>query len=137
MSLESSVDLVLHAFTHGEQGDIFVQKSPASTILALAEAIQELFQQEALIDIIGTRHGEKLYETLISREEMVKAIDLGKYFRIPCDTRDLNYNIYITEGNPSSNSMTDYTSHAAKLLSVSELTDLLKSLPYIQNQLGQ
>ena len=137
MSLESSVDLVLHAFTHGEQGDIFVQKSPASTILALAEAIQELFQQEALIDIIGTRHGEKLYETLISREEMVKAIDLGKYFRIPCDTRDLNYNMYITEGNPSSNSMTDYTSHAAKLLSVSELTDLLKSLPYIQNQFGQ
>jgi UDP-N-acetylglucosamine 4,6-dehydratase len=137
MSLENSVDLVLHAFKHGEQGDIFVQKSPASTILDLAEAIQELFAKQAVVDIIGTRHGEKLYETLVSREEMIKAIDLGRYFRIPCDNRDLNYNAYITEGNPSSNSIIDYTSHAAKLLSISEIKELLLSLPYIQDQLMQ
>ncbi|HGU1458270.1 TPA: polysaccharide biosynthesis protein, partial [Escherichia coli] len=98
MSLEDSVDLVLHAFENGQQGDIFVQKAPASTIEDLAQAIKGLFNSEASNKIIGTRHGEKLYETLVSREEMVKAQDMGKYYRIPADNRDLNYDKYILDG---------------------------------------
>ncbi|TNT30259.1 polysaccharide biosynthesis protein, partial [Escherichia coli] len=98
MSLEDSVDLVLHAFENGQQGDIFVQKAPASTIEDLAQAIKGLFNSEASNKIIGTRHGEKLYETLVSREEMVKAQDMRKYYRIPADNRDLNYDKYILDG---------------------------------------
>ncbi|HCQ2389408.1 TPA: polysaccharide biosynthesis protein, partial [Escherichia coli] len=110
MSLEDSVDLVLHAFENGQQGDIFVQKAPASTIEDLAQAIKGLFNSEASNKIIGTRHGEKLYETLVSREEMVKAQDMGKYYRIPADNRDLNYDKYILDGKVEANNIDDYTS---------------------------
>ncbi|TNP51972.1 NAD-dependent epimerase/dehydratase family protein, partial [Escherichia coli] len=107
MSLEDSVDLVLHAFENGQQGDIFVQKAPASTIEDLAQAIKGLFNSEASNKIIGTRHGEKLYETLVSREEMVKAQDMGKYYRIPADNRDLNYDKYILDGKVEANNIDD------------------------------
>jgi UDP-N-acetylglucosamine 4,6-dehydratase len=98
MSLEDSVDLVLHAFMHGKQGDVFIQKAPASTVADLAQALKELLKKDGDIRIIGTRHGEKLYESLVSREEMAKAEDMGRYFRIPADNRDLNYEKYFVEG---------------------------------------
>ncbi|HGU1599979.1 TPA: polysaccharide biosynthesis protein, partial [Escherichia coli] len=123
MSLEDSVDLVLHAFENGQQGDIFVQKAPASTIEDLAQAIKGLFNSEASNKIIGTRHGEKLYETLVSREEMVKAQDMGKYYRIPADNRDLNYDKYILDGKVEANNIDDYTSHNTTRLSVKEVTE--------------
>ncbi|HGU1292564.1 TPA: polysaccharide biosynthesis protein, partial [Escherichia coli] len=128
MSLEDSVDLVLHAFENGQQGDIFVQKAPASTIEDLAQAIKGLFNSEASNKIIGTRHGEKLYETLVSREEMVKAQDMGKYYRIPADNRDLNYDKYILDGKVEANNIDDYTSHNTTRLSVKEVTELLLTL---------
>ncbi|HGU1129669.1 TPA: polysaccharide biosynthesis protein, partial [Escherichia coli] len=130
MSLEDSVDLVLHAFENGQQGDIFVQKAPASTIEDLAQAIKGLFNSEASNKIIGTRHGEKLYETLVSREEMVKAQDMGKYYRIPADNRDLNYDKYILDGKVEANNIDDYTSHNTTRLSVKEVTELLLTLDY-------
>lgn len=136
MSLEDSVDLVLHAFEHGEQGDIFVQKAPASTIEDLAQALKELFSSEAAIKIIGTRHGEKLYESLVSREEIAKAKDMGRYYRIPADNRDLNYDKYILEGEPEANNADDYTSHNTERLSVPEIKKLLLSLSYIRAELG-
>ncbi|HGU2208431.1 TPA: polysaccharide biosynthesis protein, partial [Escherichia coli] len=131
MSLEDSVDLVLHAFENGQQGDIFVQKAPASTIEDLAQAIKGLFNSEASNKIIGTRHGEKLYETLVSREEMVKAQDMGKYYRIPADNRDLNYDKYILDGKVEANNIDDYTSHNTTRLSVKEVTELLLTLDYV------
>jgi len=136
MSLEDSVDLVLHAFSHGEQGDIFVQKAPASTIGELAQAIQELFGISAAIKIIGTRHGEKLYESLVSREEMAKAQDMGRYYRVPADNRDLNYDKFIISGQPSANSLDDYTSHTTRRLTVSQIKELLLTLDYIQSELS-
>ncbi|GAC1374979.1 MAG: polysaccharide biosynthesis protein [Aquirhabdus sp.] len=136
MSLEDSVDLVIHAFQHGKQGDIFVQKAPASTIADLAQAIKELFNKETMLKIIGTRHGEKLYETLVSREEMAKAHDMGRYYRIPADNRDLNYDKFIIEGQPEANDVDDYTSHNTHRLDVSEIKNLLLSLQYIQEQLS-
>lgn len=135
MSLEDSVDLVLHAFEHGEQGDIFVQKAPASTIGDLVQALKELFNSEAEIKIIGTRHGEKLYESLVSREEMVKARDMGRYYRIPADNRDLNYDKFILKGQPEANDIDDYTSHNTGRLTPTEIRELLLSLAYIQNEL--
>ena len=135
MSLDESVDLVLHAFEHGNQGDIFVQKAPASTIGDLTQAIQELFRSKSKIKLIGTRHGEKLYESLISREEMVKAEDMGKYYRIPIDNRDLNYEKYISDGEVELNQVDDYTSHNTYRLSVSEIKTILLSLAYVQNEL--
>ena len=135
MSLDESVDLVLHAFEHGDQGDIFVQKAPASTIGDLTQAIQELFRSKSKIKLIGTRHGEKLYESLISREEMVKAEDMGKYYRIPIDNRDLNYEKYISDGEVELNQVDDYTSHNTYRLSVSEIKTILLSLAYVQNEL--
>jgi UDP-N-acetylglucosamine 4,6-dehydratase/5-epimerase len=135
MSLEDSVDLVLHAFEHGEQGDIFVQKAPASTIADLVQALKELFNSEAVIKIIGTRHGEKLYESLVSREEMAKAEDMDKYYRIPADNRDLNYDKFILEGQPEANDVDDYTSHNTERLSVSNIKKLLLTLSYIQSEL--
>jgi UDP-glucose 4-epimerase len=137
MSLEDSVDLVLHAFKHGQQGDIFVQKAPASTIADLAQAIQELFQITAEVKVIGTRHGEKLYESLVSREEMAKAEDMEDYYRIPADNRDLNYDKYILEGQPSANAVEDYTSHSTERLTVRQIKDLLLTLDYIQEELRQ
>ena len=135
MSLEDSVDLVLHAFEHSKQGDVFVQKAPASTVADLAEALKELFASEQSIKIIGTRHGEKLYESLISREEMAKSEDMGRYYRIPADNRDLNYEKYSSNGEENVSLMDDYTSHNTARLSVPEIKDLLLKLDYIQGAL--
>lgn len=135
MSLEDSVDLVLHAYQYGQQGDIFVQKAPASTIADLAAAIKELFKSDALIKIIGTRHGEKLFESLVSREEMAKAEDMGKYYRIPADNRDLNYDKFIVEGKVKANDVEDYTSHNTEQLSIDGIKKLLLSLTYIRNEI--
>lgn len=135
MSLEDSVDLVLHAFQHGQQGDIFVQKAPASTIAVLAQAIKELFNSDAAIKVIGTRHGEKLYESLVSREEMAKADDMGRYYRIPADNRDLNYDKFIDIGELKANEADDYTSHNTDRLDVSQVKELLLTLSYVRSEL--
>lgn len=135
MSLEDSVDLVLYAFEHGQQGDIFVQKAPASTVGDLAQALKEIFNRNNEIRVIGTRHGEKLYESLISREEMAHAIDMGAYYRIPADNRDLNYAKYFSEGEESISDLDDYTSHNTKCLNVDEVKTLLLKLDYIQDEL--
>lgn len=134
MSLEDSVDLVLHAFQHGTQGDIFVQKAPASTIEDLGTAIKELLKSDAKVEIIGTRHGEKLYETLVSREEMAKAEDMGRYYRVPADNRDLNYDKFILEGQPDANDVDDYTSHNTERLNVEQIKKLLLTLSYVQEE---
>lgn len=132
MSLDESVDLVLHAFEHARQGDIFVQKAPATTIGDLAEALRRIFNSETPIRTIGTRHGEKLYETLISREEMARVDDLGRYYRIPADSRDLNYNKYFSDGEQSIAVLEDYTSHNTELLDVEQTMRLLNDLDYIK-----
>ncbi|WP_031434440.1 polysaccharide biosynthesis protein [Methylomarinum vadi] len=136
MSLEDSVDLVLHAFEHANQGDIFVQKAPASTIADLAQALCELFNSDSKIRVIGTRHGEKLYESLISREEMAKAEDMGRYYCIPADNRDLNYKKYFVEGETHISEVDDYTSHNTERLTVAEVKALLMKLGYIQEVLN-
>jgi UDP-glucose 4-epimerase len=136
MSLEDSVDLVLNAYEHGEQGDIFVQKAPASTVADLAQALKELFNKENEVQIIGTRHGEKLYESLISREEMAHAHDMGGYYRLPADNRDLNYAKYFSEGEEEISILDDYTSHNTNLLNVEEVKTLLLNLDYIKSELG-
>jgi UDP-glucose 4-epimerase len=131
------VDLVLYAFTHGQQGDIFVQKAPASTVGDLAQALKELFgQPEKHTQVIGTRHGEKLYESLISREEMAHTIDMGSYYRIPADNRDLNYAKYFSEGETDISTLDDYTSHNTKRLNVEEVKALLLTLDYIKEELN-
>lgn len=135
MSLEDSVDLVLYAFEHGRQGDIFVQKAPASTIEVLAIALRELFQRDNPIRVIGTRHGEKLYESLVSREEIAKAEDMGQYYRVPSDDRDLNYAKYFVEGELEIAALDDYTSHNTERLDVEGVKRLLLKLDYIQEQL--
>lgn len=135
MSLEDSVDLVLYAFQHGKQGDIFVQKAPASTVADLTQALKELFKKENSINIIGTRHGEKLYESLISREEMAKAEDLGNYYRIPADNRDLNYAQYFSEGEEKISLLDDYTSHNTERLNIEQIKTLLLKLDFIQEEL--
>jgi UDP-glucose 4-epimerase len=135
MSLEDSVDLVLHAFEHGKQGDIFVQKAPASTIDDLANALKDLFKKNNPIIIIGTRHGEKLYESLICREEMVRAEDMGGYFRIPADNRDLNYACYFSEGEEKISHQEDYTSHNTERLNIAQVKALLLKLEYIKEEL--
>ncbi len=136
MSLEDSVDLVLHAFEHARQGDIFIQKAPASTVQDLAFALRELFHKENPIKVIGTRHGEKLYESLVSREEMAKAEDMGRYYRIPADNRDLNYNKYFVEGEEKVSEYDDYTSHNTDRLNVQQIKELLLKLDYIQEVLN-
>lgn len=137
MSLEDSVDLVLYAFTHGQQGDIFVQKAPAGTVGNLAQALKELFlSADRETRVIGTRHGEKLYESLISREEMAHAIDMGGYYRIPADNRDLNYAKYFSEGEVDISKLDDYTSHNTRRLGVEEIKSLLLSLDYIKDERG-
>lgn len=132
MSLEDSVDLVLHAFEHGTQGDIFVQKAPASTVGDLAQALIELFESTSKVRVIGTRHGEKLYESLVSREEMARAEDMGRYYRIPSDDRDLNYNKYFVQGETSISQAEDYTSHNTERLNVEQVKQLLMKLDYVQ-----
>jgi len=136
MSLDDAVDLVLYAFSNARQGDIFVQKAPASTILELAVAVKELFNAGNEIRIIGTRHGEKLYETLLTREELAKAEDLGGYYRIIPDDRDLNYGKYFTEGQEQISLLEDYNSHNTQRLTVTEIKDKLLKLEYIQQELG-
>jgi UDP-N-acetylglucosamine 4,6-dehydratase/5-epimerase len=136
MSLEEAVDLVLFAFENGNQGDLFVQKAPASTIGDLAIALKELFQVENEIRVIGTRHGEKLFETLCTREEMEKAEDLGDFFRIPADNRDLNYGSYFTEGSTNIEKLEDYNSHNTNRLSISQIKEKLLALPFIQDELA-
>jgi UDP-N-acetylglucosamine 4,6-dehydratase len=128
MTLEDAVELVLFAFKNGSNGDIFVQKSPAAAIADLAQALKEMYASDIPIRIIGTRHGEKLYETLVNREEMAKAEDLGNYYRIPADTRDLNYNIFFTEGESKVSQAEEYTSHNTHRLNVKETKDLLLKL---------
>ena len=135
MSLEDSVDLVMRAFEDANQGDIFVQKAPASTVEDLASALKELFNKKGETKIIGTRHGEKLFETLVSREEMAKIEDLGRYYRIPVDDRDLNYNKYFIEGNLQESVIDDYTSHNTERLSAAQVKELLLTLDYIKGQL--
>ncbi len=134
MTLEDAVDLVLYAFENAKQGDLFVQKSPAATIKTLAQALKELYESDSEIKIIGTRHGEKLYETLVNREEMAKAEDLGSYYRIPCDNRDLNYAQYFSEGNQSIPALNEYHSHNTYQLDVSAMKELLCRLPQIRSE---
>lgn len=134
MSIEDAVDLVLFAYSNGRQGDIFIQKAPASTIGDLAMALNKLFQANNEIKIIGTRHGEKLYETLLTREEMANAEDMGDYYRIAADNRDLNYNKYFVEGDQELSSSEDYHSHNTHRLNVEEVKEKLLKLDYIQQE---
>lgn len=135
MSLDEAVELVVFAFQHAEAGDIMVQKSPASTIGDLAQAVKELFQADNEIRIIGTRHGEKLYETLLTKEEYLVAEDLTGFYRVPADKRDLNYDKYFVEGNENMSTQEEYNSHNTTRLSVNEIKDKLISLPYVQEEL--
>jgi len=136
MSLEESVDLVIFAFNNSQQGDLFVQKAPATTVLLLAEALKQIFQSNSPIKIIGTRHGEKLYESLISREEMLKAIDKDNYYIIPADNRDLNYNKYFIDGEEKLSSLDDYTSHNTNQLNLKEVIEKLLTLDYVKAELN-
>lgn len=135
MSLDSAVDLVLFAYEHGNAGEIFVQKAPAATIHDIAVAVKELFEADNEIHIIGTRHGEKLYETLLTREELLKAEDLGEYYRIIPDGRDLNYSKYFSEGSEDISKVEDYHSHNTRRLNVEQIKELLLTIPYVQQEL--
>lgn len=142
MTLDDAVDLVIYAFTHGHNGDLFVQKAPAATLDVLAEALKQIYTQvnpeygNTEVKVIGTRHGEKLYETLVTREEMAKAIDMGYYYRIPCDTRDLNYDKFFTDGNEEISKIEDYHSHNTGRLDVEGMKEQLMRLRFIQEDLG-
>lgn len=142
MTLDDAVDLVVYAFTHAHNGDLFVQKAPAATLDTLAKALKEIYAKvdpkygETEVKVIGTRHGEKLYETLVTREEMAKAIDMGNYFRIPCDTRDLNYDKFFTEGNEEMSKIEDYHSHNTRRLDVEGMKEQLMRLRFVQADLG-
>jgi UDP-glucose 4-epimerase len=137
MSLEDSVELVLFAFHHAKPGDIFVQKSPASTIMDLAQAMKNLFLSKVNIRTIGTRHGEKLFESLVSREEMARAQDLEGYYRIPADTRDLNYDKFFVEGELDLSTIEDYTSHNTQRLDIAGVQNTLEKLSLIQGALKE
>ena len=128
MTLEDAVDLVIYAFEHGEQGDLFVQKAPAATIETLAQAVKELKNSDVPVNCIGTRHGEKLYEVLVTKEEMVNAIDMGGYYRVPADNRNLNYQKYVNEGNADLSHVEEYNSHNTDRLSVEGMKELLLKL---------
>ena len=132
MTLEDAVDLVLYAFQHGRNGDLFVQKSPAATLKILAQSLINLYESHAKIRVIGTRHGEKLYESLVTREEMAKAEEIDNYYKIPCDDRDLNYNKYFVEGEEKISLCQDYHSHNTHLLDVNEMSKLLLKLEMIK-----
>lgn len=136
MTLDDAVDLVLYAFKLGKPGDIFVQKSPAATIETLAKALLELYKADNEIKILGTRHGEKLYETLVNREEMIKAEDLGNYYRIPADTRDLNYESYCSEGIENKMELEEYHSHNTQRLSIDSTKQMLLKLEMIRKDMG-
>ena len=136
LSIEYAIELVIFAFNKANQGDIFVKKAPASTIGDLAVALQELFNADNPIEIIGTRHGEKLHETLLTREEFARAEDMGEYYRIPADTRDLNYNLYFSKGETRISSAYNYTSENTQRLSVEEIKELLLQVKYVRKMLG-
>ena len=136
MTLDDAVDLVIYAWQHGENGDLFVQKAPAATLTTLATALKELYNSNSEIRVIGTRHGEKLFETLVTREEMAKAIDMGNYYRIPCDNRDLNYDKYFVEGSQEVSKIIDYHSHNTRRLNVAEMKELLRKIDFIREDLG-
>lgn len=135
MSLEEAVELVLYAFEHGENGDIMVQKSPASYIGDLAQALKELFKVDNEIQVIGIRHGEKIYEVLLTKEEAAKAIDSGNFYRVPADNRDLNYGKYVDTGSPKITLTEEYNSNNTRILNVSEIKEKLLQLPFIQKEL--
>jgi UDP-glucose 4-epimerase len=135
MSLSDAVDLVLYAFSNGHNGDLFIQKAPAATLEKLVKAIKELYNSNTPVRIIGTRHGEKLYESLITREEMAKSIDMGQYFRIPCDERNLNYDKYFSNGNEDISKIEDYNSHNTEQLNCEEIKSLLLKLDFIRDDL--
>ena len=142
MTLDDAVDLVIYAWEHGENGDLFVQKAPAATLDVLAQALKELYGQvdpkyaDTEVKVIGTRHGEKLYETLVTREEMAKAIDMGNYYRIPCDSRDLNYDKFFVEGDEKVSKVEDYHSHNTRRLDVEGMKELLLKLRFVREDLG-
>lgn len=142
MTLDDAVDLVIYAFTHAQNGDLFVQKAPAATLATLAGALKEIYARvnpeygNTEVKVIGTRHGEKLYETLVTREEMVRAVDMGDYYRIPCDTRDLNYDKFFTQGNEDVSRIEDYHSHNTRRLDVEGMKELLLKLRFIREDLG-
>ena len=142
MTLDDAVDLVIYAFTHGHNGDLFVQKAPAATLDTLAQALKEVYSKvdpkygNTEVKVIGTRHGEKLYETLVTREEMLRAEDCGNYYRIPCDTRDLNYDKFFTEGSEDMSKIEDYHSHNTQRLDVEGMKELLMKLRFIREDLG-
>ena len=142
MTLDDAVDLVIYAFNHGKNGDLFVQKAPAATLDVLAESLKQLYSKvnpkygETEVKVIGTRHGEKLYETLVTREEMAKAEDMGNYFRIPCDTRDLNYDKFFTEGDEETSKIEDYHSHNTARLDVEGMKEQLLRLRFVREDLG-
>lgn len=142
MTLDDAVDLVVYAFTHGHNGDLFVQKAPAATLSTLAEALKQIYAKvnpkygETEVRVIGTRHGEKLYETLVTREEMAKAVDMGDYYRIPCDNRDLNYDKFFTVGSEDVSRIKDYHSHNTRRLDAEGMQELLMRLRFIQEDLG-
>ena len=142
MTLADAVDLVIYAFTHAHNGDLFVQKAPAATLSTLAQALKETYAKvepkyfNTEVKVIGTRHGEKLYETLVTREEMVRAIDMGDYYRIPCDTRDLNYDKYFTKGNEEISKIEDYHSHNTRRLDVEGMKELLLKLRFVREDMG-
>ena len=136
MSLEEAVELVLFAFEHGESGDILVQKAPACTIETLAKAVTELFAPGAEIRVIGIRHGEKMYETLLTNEECAHALDLGNFYRVPCDKRDLNYDKYFTQGNTARAALAEFNSNNTEILDVEQVKAKLLSLPYIRAELA-
>ena len=136
MTLDDAVDLVIYAWQHGENGDLFVQKAPAATIETLAKALLDLYHSPQSVRVIGTRHGEKLYESLVTREEMAKAIDMGRYYRIPCDSRDLNYDKYFVEGEEKVTRFESYHSHNTTRLDVEGMKELLLKLKFIREDLG-
>ena len=142
MTLDDAVDLVVYAFMHGHNGDLFVQKAPAATLEVLAQALKEIYAKidskygKTEVKVIGTRHGEKLYETLVTREEMFRAEDMGNYFRIPCDTRDLNYDKFFTQGNEDIVNVEDYHSHNSSRLDIGGMKELLMKLRFIREDLG-
>ena len=142
MTLDDAVDLVIYAFEHGKNGDLFVQKAPAATLSVLAQALKETYSKvdstygDTEVKVIGTRHGEKLYETLVTREEMIRAEDMGNYYRIPCDTRDLNYDKFFTKGNEDVSKIEDYHSHNTQRLDVEGMKELLLKLRFVREDLG-
>ncbi len=137
MTLDDAVDLVIYAFQHGDNGDLFVQKAPAATLEVLSQALLQLYRSDSKVRIIGTRHGEKLYESLVTREEMAKAEDMGGYYRIPCDDRDLNYDKYFSEGQEKVSKLEDYHSHNTQRLDVEGMKQLLLKLDIIQQDLNK